>query len=361
MLRDATQRTLIGILDQNEIPYELCKSEKSILLKDVGSRIILRSVDQFERLRGTNLAWFGLDELTYTTEPVWMRLEGRLRDPGAKRLCGFGVWTPRGHDWVYQRFVNSPVEGYKVVVARPFENRFLLAQVPDYYERLKRSYDAGLYEQDVLGSYSANSDDSVYRAFDQIANIRPMQRDFNEPLLWSLDFNVEPMCSIVAQRFRNEIRVIDEIVLHRSCTSDACEEFLKRYSNTQDTVHVYGDASGHRRQTAGTSDYDTVRQIFHRHNRRFELRVPRSNPPVRERVALVNANLGNAEGDRRLFIDPKCRELIKDLVEVRYRSNGEIDKSRDGARTHLSDALGYLILGEVKPDVRLGEQGHRLF
>ena len=36
---------------------------------------------EFERLRGTNLAWFGLDELTYTPEEAWLRLEGRLRDP----------------------------------------------------------------------------------------------------------------------------------------------------------------------------------------------------------------------------------------------------------------------------------------
>ena len=48
-------------------------------------------MDDFERLRGTNLAWFGLDELTYTAEEAWLRLEGRLRDPRASRLvriCG---------------------------------------------------------------------------------------------------------------------------------------------------------------------------------------------------------------------------------------------------------------------------------
>ncbi len=37
-------------------------------MKDTGSRIYFRAVDDFERLRGTNLAWFGLDELTYTTK-----------------------------------------------------------------------------------------------------------------------------------------------------------------------------------------------------------------------------------------------------------------------------------------------------
>ena len=74
-------------------------------MKDTGSRILFRAVDEFERLRGTNLAWFGLDELTYTPEEAWLRLEGRLRDPKATRLCGFAVWTPKGYDWVYERFM----------------------------------------------------------------------------------------------------------------------------------------------------------------------------------------------------------------------------------------------------------------
>ena len=49
---------------------------------------------------GSNLAWFGVDEMTYTQEGAWIRLEARLRDPEAKRLCGFGAWTPKGFDWV---------------------------------------------------------------------------------------------------------------------------------------------------------------------------------------------------------------------------------------------------------------------
>ncbi len=98
------------------------------------SRILFRAVEEFERLRGSNLAWFGLDELTYTSEEAWLRLEGRLRDPKASRLCGFAVWTPKGYDWVYERFVANKVEGYETISAPPFENRFLLQQIPDYYE-----------------------------------------------------------------------------------------------------------------------------------------------------------------------------------------------------------------------------------
>jgi phage terminase large subunit len=118
MLRDATLTSFLEVLAHNKIQYALNKSELVLRMKDTGSRIYFRSVDDFERLRGTNLAWFGLDELTYTAEESWLRLQGRLRDPLAKRLCGFAVWTPKGFDWVYRKFIQDRAGGYEVVLAK---------------------------------------------------------------------------------------------------------------------------------------------------------------------------------------------------------------------------------------------------
>src|SRR5580704_3297846 len=80
MLRDSTLTSLVEFLHDNNVPFELNKADNVILLTDVQSRILLRSVEDYDRLRGTNLAWFGLDELTYTPEGAWKTLEGRLRD-----------------------------------------------------------------------------------------------------------------------------------------------------------------------------------------------------------------------------------------------------------------------------------------
>jgi len=99
MLRDATLATLFDILNTNLIPYEYTKSDNVLTMVDTQSRVLCRSIDEFERLRGTNLAWFALDELTYSPEAAWLVLEGRLRDPKASRLCGFAVWTPKSYDW----------------------------------------------------------------------------------------------------------------------------------------------------------------------------------------------------------------------------------------------------------------------
>jgi Phage terminase large subunit/Terminase RNaseH-like domain len=362
MLRDATLTSFLEVLSSNRIRHELNKSESVLVMKDTGSRIYFRAVDDFERLRGTNLAWFGLDELTYTAEEAWLRLEGRLRDPRASRLCGFAVWTPKGFDWVYRRFVRNVIAGYDVVLAQPFENRYVLDRIPDFYDRLKESYDAKFFEQEALGEYLNVQSGAVYGAFKRSRNVSGVEVDTRLPLFWALDFNVDPMSSIVAQKSGEEIRVLDEVVLSRASTIQACEEFHARYPNHQAGIVVYGDASGQRLQTAGTTDYQIIKEYFRRTAyKNLKFRVPPSNPSVRERVALVNAKLFSADDEVRLLVHPRCTGLVADLEEVTYKpDSGIIDKDKDSKRTHLSDALGYLIWQECRPQAKFGEQGRRL-
>ncbi|HEY3825820.1 MAG TPA: terminase family protein [Bryobacteraceae bacterium] len=362
MLRDATQLALLETLNDNNVPFELNKADSVLTMKDTGSRILLRAVDEFERLRGTNLAWFGLDELTYTMEAAWLRLEGRLRDPRATQRCGFAVWTPKGFDWVYRKFVAHPVNGYEAVNAAPFENRFLLEQVPDFYERLRDSYDENFYRQEVLGDYLNVRGGLVYQAFDRERNVKGMDVDQARPVIWALDFNVDPMCSVIAQVERNGVvSVLDEIALRRATTEQACEEFERRFGLPQAGVVVYGDATGASMSTTGYSDYQVIRNFFGGRPGKIAYRIPKANPPVRDRVALVNARLRNARGDVKLFVDPKCKELIDDFEQVSYREDStEIDKDKDRRRTHLSDALGYLIWQEDRSGT-IGERGERLF
>lgn len=362
MLRDSTLAALTEMLVDNGIPYELNKADNVLTIRETRSKILLRSLDDFERLRGTNLAWFGVDELTYTQEGAWLRLEGRLRDPRGSRHSGFGVWTPKGFDWVYRKFVSDPVEGYFAVQAKPFENRFLLDQVPDFYERLRSSYDENFFRQEVLGDYLNVKGGLVYNAFSRVENVRRMEMDPAKPVFWALDFNVDPMCSVVAQMDKSgEVRVLDEIVLRRATTEQACEAFEKKFGLPPGGVVVYGDASGAAMQTTGYSDYAVIQNYFKARRARATYRIPAANPPVRERVALMNARLRSAKGEVLLVIDPRCKELIDDLEQVCYREDStQIDKEKDRRRTHLSDALGYLMWQEGRSG-QIGERGERLF
>lgn len=364
MLQDATQRQFFEVLGQTDLPYAFHRAENRVTLTDIGSDILFRSVDHFERLRGPNLAWFGLDELTYSDPDAWLRLEARLRDPKARHLCGFGVFTPKGFDWVYQKFLAGRKEGYELVEAAPFENRYVLDAVPDFYGRLERSYDPMFYEQEALGRFLNIRQGRAYYGFARHDHVRETAYDPKLPLCWAWDFNLSPMSSLICQRRDEEmVWVLDELVLPTSSTPEVCREFMERYGRHQGRLIIYGDASGGTAHTVtGTSDYQLIRQFF-RGLRQFQLevRVPAANPPVRDRINTVNARLMNAAGRRALLVDPRCRELIADFEQVVYKAGTtQLDKDSDPKRTHTSDALGYFLWQEFRPLAVIGEKQGRI-
>jgi hypothetical protein len=365
MMRDVTQVAFLRMLDENNIPYDFMKSDNIIRLTATNSEILLRSLDEPERLRGTNLAWFGIDELSFTTEEGWTRLEARLRDPRAKRLCGFGVWTPNGHDWVYRRFIQNPIPGYECVRAKPMENSHVLSANPDFYARLELSYDERFYRQEVLGEYLNITQGRVYDCFDRDRNVRPSELNRQKPLYWSLDFNVSPLCSVLAQEGNDgDVYVFDEICLDNSTIAEAVEALRSKIGRHPAGVVVFGDASGRQRSVTALGDaYTELRkQLSAAGFANHTFRVPQSNPAVMQRVKLVNAHLLNKHGDVRLAVDAKCKQLIKDFEEVVFKPNeGVIDKARDARRTHISDALGYLIWELYGERQWVGEKNQRLF
>ena len=109
---------------------------------------------------------------------------------------------------------------------------------------------------------------------------------------------------------------------------------------------------GAARSTAGHSDYEIIRQFF-RTQSDFHVSYHgrSSNPAVRDRVNAVNAMLCNHQGERRLLVNPCCKQLIRDLERVSWKADShdnllpQLDKTNPGL-THVSDALGYLIEAE---------------
>lgn len=378
MLRDSTLKALLELLEENKVPYRFRKSEDSIDILEPGSHILLRPLDFFERIRGTNLAWFGIDELTYCKEESWLRLEARLRDRTATRLCGFASWTPKGFDWVYDRFIGSNKKPEHVAF-RAEQNRALPA---DFYGRLKSSYNERFYRQEALGEYLNVFSGQAYYAFDRRAQVGKIKYNPLHPIWWAVDFNVNPMCSVIGQTINGVVRVLDELVMPQSHTLAHCDEFLARTEKwlllreepedpnnipNEDiqnglveerpvplNVYVYGDPSGDQHKTsASRTDWEHIKRFFDRNTDRFKVqfRVPSKAGPVKDRVNCVNAMLRNYAGQRRLFLTPACRELATDLEQMVWKVDphgttlSELDK-RDPMRSHTSDALGYYIVRE---------------
>lgn len=358
MLRDATQRALLGLLEENGIPHEWHRSESYVDLLQCRSRVLLRSLDEYERLRGTNLSWFGVDELTYCKEEAWLRLEGRLREPKAKRPCGYGVWTPKGTDWVYRRFLGSTSMDYAVVVAKPGENRHVLASDPHFYERLRATYSDSFFRQEVLGEYVASNGSQVYGGFSRDKHIKDLQFVPTLPLLWTLDFNFNPFCTLICQQVDKMLHVLDELVIEGAVTAQMAKAMNEKCGQRGHGLVIYGDASGAAQQTNGPSNYKQLLADLGVANWNFvHLRVPKKNPPVLDRVEQVRQLLGKNKDDARIAISPRCHWLIADLEEVQFQQDGiHLDKNRNPKRTHISDALGYLAWEEYSARSPIGER-----
>lgn len=369
MLRDVTQTAFFEMLFDNNVPHVFRKSENVVYLPEPGSEILFRTMDQPERLRGMNLAWFGVDELTYCKKEAWERLEARLRSPKAKRYTGFAVWTPKGFDWVYRRFVaNERPPAYQAIFAKPGENHHL---PKDFYETLRKSYDERFFKQEVLGEYLPQFGGQVYFNFDRNEHVTKLDFDPRYELCWALDFNIDPASSVICQiidtttraealvgRKSCRLNVIDEISLPDARTIQHCEALKKRLqpflSEGLKAINIYGDASGGNRHSSSLkSDWQQVKEFLKREtNLHTNYRVPTANPGVRDRVIAVTSLLRDAAGEIKLYVDPRCSQLIQDFEEVAWKrdNNGnaldEIDKS-DPKRTHTSDALGYLVYREA--------------
>jgi Phage terminase large subunit len=356
MLNDAILPTLLDLLEEHSIRHKYVKAENVLTLTRNGSRILLRSLDRYERLRGTNLAWVGVDELTYCNKEAWQRLEARVRDPLAPRHQMFAVWTPKGYDWVYKRFISRQdgVLDHEAILASPGENQFVLSITPDYYERLKSSYDPLFYRQEGLGEYLNTQSGRVYYGWSEANEDKTLRYVPSEGIRWALDFNVDPMAAVVAQYIGGRIHVLGELFLRNSDTISMCERFEATAQPFADAyqaangrplpVTVYGDATGQARSTSSKTDYDLIREYFRSRSQiKMQFDYPSRNPRVRDRVNSVNLMLKNAKGDIRIRVHPDCRQLITDFLEVSWKKGAtefELDKVSDKTRTHLSDALG---------------------
>lgn len=327
-----------------------------------GGAIALRGAENYDALRGPGLDFAVLDEYADMKPVVWTEI---IRPMLSDRMgSALFIGTPKGLNHFYElhqaakllnnwaAFQYTTLDGGRVSAAE--------------LESARLDMDAKTFAQEYEGSF----ENFAGRAYYSFTREKNLAQQFYVPrlqLCWSLDFNVNPMSSVICQledtttremamigRRSSVVHVLDEIVLPNSNTQEACDEFARRVApwiarQGQVSLKLYGDAAGGARSTAGRSDYQIIREFFRR-TPEFQVsyHVPLANPAVRDRINAMNSKLLNAAGEVGLFVDPKCKRLTKDLEQVAWKSDsngnmtGEIDKS-NADLTHVSDALGYLI------------------
>ena len=148
------------------------------------------------------------------------------------------------------------------------------------------------------------------------------------------DFNVSPVSAAIAIRTSQGIHIIDEIVMYSSNTDELVQEIRNRYPAQR--VTAFPDPAGAQRKTSagGRTDISILE------NAGFTVKYHRAHPPVRDRINAVNSALCSSTGERRLRIDPKCKNVIKCLERQTYKEGTQVP-DKDAGFDHMNDAVGY--------------------
>ena len=310
------------------------ESELSILLVN-NSSIILRSADAGENIRGLEFDLVICDEIAFFPNvSIWTDiLRPTLSSrPGSRALF---ISTPQGmgnffYDLWQQGHTVDDWSSYQFTTAAGGN------VPPEEIAAAKRDLDTKTYLQEYEASFQS-SGNVIYYAF-QPDNITKFEGEVPGQLHVGLDLNVSKMTAVVCAKYTDGLHIMDEVVLRNTNTDEICQALRERYPGKR--IFIYADPAGKQRRTSArdNTDHTIITQWG------MELRSPRSHPLVKDRINAVNRLLCNADDQRHLFVDPKCKESIEALSKQQYKPGTSIPiKDAEFGYDGVNDGIGYAV------------------
>jgi len=317
----------------SELRWIKSKNEAELTLKlKNGSMIALKGADNFDSLRGVGLDFVVMDEFQDIPPQAWSEvIRPTLSDKRGKALfCG----TPKGvGSWSHKLYTQA--------IHEPDWNAWQFTtidggRVPEEeIDAARRDLDDATFNQEYMASFNTFTG-VVCPNFNYKETVKPLNDPHTGIIHVGQDFNLSPMSTVISQVTTQGIHIFDEIKLMSSNTEEVVQELKTRYPNSR--IVVYADPASRQKKTSagGKTDFSILQ------NAGFELKVRNRHSSQRDYINAVNALLKNAQGDRRLFIDPKCKNTIDSLSRLTYKEDSNlIDKS--SGLDHFFDATKYLV------------------
>ena len=331
------------LLDDINCPYEYNQSKHRF--RTAAGNIKIYQLQKPQRIIGAELTFIGFDEFDVESwkncDIAFKKAIGRMR--GSDNCEIYIVTSPEGFHYTHKIFVTDDNDDRLLVRGKTTDNTYLPKQ---YVKLLESNYDEQLLKAYRDGEFVNLSALSTYHSFSRENNVKEVNYDPKKPIHIGMDWNVEPLCSVLYQEYHDKpnIRIFKTYSLSHAGQGDLltermCQQIKQDYPNN--IYYAYPDATGAaRHSSARYSDIDILK-------RHFKVHVKHVNPLVINRVNAMNKALQD-----NLIIDPSCTDLINDLERVTNKPNTrEIDKS-NRELSHLSDALGYAVIWNypaVKP------------
>lgn len=338
--------------------YKYNKTDKIITFNN-GSKILFKGLDDPEKIKSLNLHWAEIEEMSQVKDASFKQVLARLRATAKPewedfKYRLFGHTNPQpDKGWVYTRFVEKKEKDYRIIFAPTSENIYL----PEHFvESLKGDYDPEYFRINVLGEFGDYASGLIVKNFTD-ENIRHLAYNKDVPLHITCDFNVDPMCWVLAHKDDKSAFFFDEIVIENTTTSKTIAEFIRRYPDHESDIIINGDASGDNRNVASEyTNYIIMRKALIAHGydpKKIKFALRKFNPLIKNRVHAFNAKVKNASGGVNLFVDKKCKWFLYNIHNLKYKpGTSDIDtpthhqlKSERESKFlgHPFDAGSYLI------------------
>lgn len=322
-----------GMLIDTIPPEYIGKSNETSLTLTLinGSTISLKGAEKPDNLRGRSLDFCVLDEFADMRKEAWYEvIRPSLSDRKGSALF---IGTPKGRNHFYDLWAKGAddEQDWSAFQYTTIDGGNVDA---DEIEAAKRDLDERTFNQEYNAQF-VNYSGIIYYNFSREESVRRIKDD-GSTLHIGMDFNLDPMSAVVSIRDGGDIRVIDEIVIYGSNTDEVVDEIRSRYGN-RPTV-IYPDPASRQRKTSagGRTDLSILQ------NAGFTVKSKTSHSPIRDRINSVNSRLKSADGVRHIYVDPKCRQVIKCLERHTYKE-GTSQPDKDSGFDHMNDALGYLV------------------
>jgi len=290
-----------------------------------------------------------LNELTYDKciERVgsWVRPNAPLGEPKPLILS---TMNPTHVNWVrdliYTPFVRNEVpEDTYISMITSDENPFVTEDQRNNWKTMTPE----MYRQYVQGDWDVMTNTKAFLySFDRIKHVKEDGHGsiVNRAKVYlSVDFNVDPLCGILAyyNERTNAFHVYHEYYESNTDVHKWGIKIAKDVGNRH--LLITGDASGNNRSLHlnNRTMYQVLvggLQAGGSHVTSENIKVPKAN--IRH---VLSRNICNmALTNYNITIDPGCKHLIADIMKVKATDDGTIDKS-DKDLTHLLDCFRYLI------------------
>jgi phage terminase large subunit-like protein len=326
-----------------------------------------KSLIGFKNMESARIKFQGVekDYIAFDEEPEKDKFEEAVTRVGAgRRLRVFGAVTllpPEGNvggvSWLFPDVIQPWLEGHRTLVGLYGSSIYDNPHLPvEELRRLESIYPDGTNQRRIrLGGewLPGLAGARAYAAFDRRLHVRPQPPIApRRPLCWIWDFNVEPLITHIGQREQRLFRVLRQFVIDEGSVPEMCDWFRNEIPSHSAEIWIYGDATGRSRSgQTGQSDYQLIMNAMRSYNVPVRMKVPETNPFVKDRLNAVNRAMKNEFGEIWVEVDPSCKELIADFEQVLVDGRGGIKKTHNRRdpyyrRTHASDGVGYWIAYE---------------